>query len=361
MRVDGRTNRRMLPLLGAILAVGLLAGCAPEVGPDEWTLEPIPFDSRGTGRPDDTFFADRPFADDQRELVDVGLGVSVVAADEEGGFWATASGSWLHIGAGGETIARFGTKPEDPLSDIESMAAVAPDEFVVIRNDPAVLSVVDMSTLTMRDISADGLEDFAFADVAVHDGDAILVRTQPDPSAYLDLEVLRIDLDDGSRALLYRAPLALTDAWAARPGVPPVALDVDAAGRIHLATPSARIVLDSDGSELSSDPQTADFPKVAVRPDGTALWWGGTAEESSVRGVVVGGSAAARVLVEQRTSCEAVLRPDALRVSADGTEQPLPFLCGVNAAAWTGTSWVAAIGGEDGGVLVRVTPPKTLG
>lgn len=361
IRVDDRTNRRRHALLGLIVAAGLLTGCTPDVGPDDWSLEPIAFEPEGTGRPDDTFFADRRLADDRTGMVDVGRGLSVVAADDEGGFWATGSASWLHLGADGETLALFDTDPADPLSGIEAMAAVAPEEFVVIRNDPAVLSVLDMTTLTLRDIPGAGFEDFAFADVAVHDGDAILVRTQPVPSAYLDLEVLRVDLDDGSRTLLYRAPLALTDAPAARPGIPPVALDVDAAGRIHLATPSARIVLNRDGSQVSSDPQTANYPKVAVSPDGTALWWGGTAEDSDIRGVIVGGSAAARVSVEQRASCEAVMRPDALRVSTGDAEHPLPFLCGANAAAWTGTSWVAAIGGEDGGVLVRVVPPKSLG
>ena len=81
----------------------------------------------------------------------------------------------------------------------------------------------------------------------------------------------------------------------------------------------------------------------------------------SVRGVIVGGSAEARTAIEQRTTCGTdLIRRDALTLGDEDGEQPLGFLCGANAAVWTGTSWVVAIGGEGDGVLVRLTPPEKI-
>jgi len=226
--------------------------------------------------------------------------------------------------------------------------------------------------MTVRDLPGDAVGDegdldfgdFEFGDVAVYDGDAIVVRYQPrPPEDYLDYEVLRVDLDSGARTLLHSGPVEIDEAPGARPGVPPIGIDVDDAGRVYLATPTARIVLAADGTELSREPQVADRPLVAVAPDGTALWWGGEPERSDAQGVIVGGSPEARAAVEPRMHCAdsssdgTHLRSDALRLSDSGGQHPLPFLCGANTAAWTGGSWVVAIGGEGDGVVIRLTPP----
>lgn len=184
------------------------------------------------------------------------------------------------------------------------------------------------------------------------------MRYQPrPPDDYLDYEVLRIDLDSGARTLLHSGPVDLDDAPGARPGVPPIGIDVDDAGRIYLATPTSRIVLAPDGTEVSRETQVANRPLVAVAPDGTALWWGGEPVQTDAQGVIVGGSAEARTAIEGRMRCAEPSRGDALLFSDAAGQHPLPFLCGANAAAWTGGSWVAATGGEGDGVLVRLTPP----
>ncbi|MGH7358109.1 MAG: hypothetical protein ACREJR_04765 [Candidatus Rokuibacteriota bacterium] len=371
MRERGATRRRMLPGAAVVAAIMLVSGCTPlpVAGPDDWALSPISFQS--------SFSGSGPAAAPVGQPIDLAYGMHVLSADGAGGFWAVSSGSWLHVGADGETLARFNTDPGDPLSQIGAMAPLSPTELVVLQGDRVhvmpMISVLDTTTMTMRDLPGDAVGDtgdfdygdFEFGDVAVHDGDAIVVRYQPrPPDDYLDYEVLRVDLDSGARTLLHDGPLELDDAPDARPGVPPLGIDVDDAGRVYLATPSARIVLAADGTELSREPQAAEYPLVAVAPDGTALWWGGAPERSDARGVIVGGSSEARAAIEPRMQCSAstrddvLFRTDALRYGDAAGQHPLPFLCGANDAAWTGGAWVVATGGEGDGVLVRLTPPS---
>lgn len=370
MRDRRRRRARLLCGAAAVAAVVLTSGCTGQraAGPDDWALEPISFQS--------SFVGSGPEAAPAGPPTDLSYGRHVLSADGAGGFWATSSGSWLHVGADGETLARFDTDPGAPVSRIGAMAPLSATELVVLQGDRAhvmpMVSVLDTTTMTMRDLPGDVVGDqgdfdygdFEFGDVAVHDGDAIVVRYQPrPPDAYLDYEVLRVDLDSGTRTLLHSGPVALDEAPSARPGIPPIGIDVDSAGRVYLATPSARIVLAADGTELSRDRQVAEHPLVAVAPDGTALWWGGELEQSDVQGVIVGGSPDARTAVERRLHCaetsngDILRRDDALRLGDAAGQHPLPFLCGANAAAWTGGSWVVATGGEGDGVLIRLTPP----
>ncbi|WP_230115396.1 hypothetical protein [Microbacterium oxydans] len=364
MQVRGAAWRRMLRGAAAVTTIMLVAGCTPRptAGPRDWALEPISFQASFTGTGTD--------ADPAGQPTDVAFGMHVLSADGAGGFWAASAGSWLHVGDDGETLARFNAEPGAPLSQIGAMAALSPTELVVAQGDRVhvmpMLSVLDTTTMTMRDLPGDivgdegdsDFGDFEFGNVATHDGDAIVVRYQPrPPDDYLDYEVLRVDLDSGARTLLHSGELELDDAPDARPGVPPIGIDVDEAGRVHLATPSARIVLAADGTELSREPQVANAPLVAVGPDGTALWWGGGQEQSEARGVIVGGSSEARSAIERRAQCQGRSSEDALRLSDAAGAHPLPFLCGANDAVWTGESWVVAIGGESDGVLVRLTPP----
>ena len=360
----GKARRRTLHGVAATATIMLVVGCAPQpaAGPDDWTLAPISFQSSFTGSGPEAAPAGHP--------IDLAYGMHVLSADGAGGFWTASAGSWLHVGADGETLARFNTEPGDPLSQIGAMAPLSATELVVVQGDRVhvmpMVSVLDTTTMTMRDLPGDAVGDegdddygdFEFGDVAVHDGDAIVVRYQPrPPDAYLDYEVLRIDLDSGARTLLHSGPVDLDDAPGARPGVPPVGIDVDSAGRVYLATPSARIMLAADGTEVSREPQVANRPLVAAAPDGTALWWGGEPVQSDARGVIVGGSADARTAIEGRMRCAEPSRGDALLFSDAAGQHPLPFLCGANDAVWTGMSWVVATGGEGDGVLVRVAPP----
>ena len=355
-------------LLALTSAVVLLTGCtAPPVppvppGPDDWTLEPIAIDVGVESRPGDAT-ADASVAGDG-DAVDVSFGMQMLAADGSGGFWAESSGSWVHVGSDGRTLARFNSDLDDPLSAIIAMAPLATEELIVARagGSPAI-AVLDTTTMTMRDVpgtAAGGGESalFQYADVAARDGAVVVAHMRPDRVGYMTLEVLLVDLEDGEQTVLHAEPVALSESPQTFPDVPPVRLDVDAEGAIHLALPSARVVLNADGTERTRTPQTASLPQVAVRPDGTALWWGGGASRATATAAIVGGSPEARQSIESRASCGPPA--DALRLSDGRGEHPLPFLCASHDAVWTGSAWVVAAGGEADGVLVRVTPPKSL-
>ncbi|MFK3677581.1 hypothetical protein ACI2IP_07610 [Microbacterium sp. NPDC090218] len=365
MRRHRRTGTALVVVVSAVI---VLAGCTtppPPPGPDDWTLEPIAIDTRVAWRPGET----PPTTTPPRagDLADVSFSMTLLAADGDGGFWADSAGSFVHISGDGETLARFTGKADDRLSQIIAMASSGDDELVVARAGTApAIAVLDTTTMIMRDVpgTAAGGGDsplFQYVDLATRGGEAIVAHVRPDKLGYLTLEILRIDLEDGDRAVLHTEPLELTEAPQAFPDVPPVRLDVDAEGAIHLAVPSARVVLNPDGTERTRTPQTANYPQVAVRPDGTALWWGGDSERSRATSAIVGGSPEARLSIENRSSCTGLSRNDALRLSIGGAERPLPFLCGVNDAIWTGSAWVVAAGGEADGVLVRVTPPESFG
>ncbi len=337
------------------------SGCAPKVAGDDWMLEPVSWNTQTSGD------------------VDVAFGMSTVAADGAGGFWAGSAGSWLHVGADGETLARFNIDVQHPLHGIGAVSALSPTELVAVRtvNEPDAapgLSIVDMETLEYTDVPLKlppetdprfgGLEfgDFRFGSLVIHDVDAYVVRYQPVFPSSLDFEVLRVDLESGDREVLHREAFVPGDESSdTTPEMPQVDMDMDAAGRIYLATPANRIVLDADGSELSRAAQTATRPAVAVRPDGVALWWGGAGEAASATSVLVGGSSQARELIDRRANCDELYREDALQMTLDGEDEPLPFLCSANDAAWTGDSWIVATGGEGDGVLAKLTPPAALG
>ncbi|WP_344010901.1 hypothetical protein [Microbacterium natoriense] len=328
--------------VAAVLATAL-TGCAPQPGPSDWTLAPIPFGA---------------------ERADIAYGMSHLTPDGDGGFWAVSSGSWLHVDAEEETVARFNAPLDSPLSRVTAMATLSPTELVVVRDEGApVLAVLDTSTMSMRDLPGEApsgsggptdFGDFEFGDVAVQSGAAIVIRYRVGDDGALGYEVLRVSLDDGARTLLHSEPLDWSDAPGSSPDLPPVDVDVDATGAVHIATRTARVVLEPDGAERSRAAQNAERPHVAVAADGTALWWGGGARDSAEQGVVVGGSSEARASIEARSGCADAL----LLTDAGGDEHPLPFLCGANAAARVGDSWVVAIGGEGDGVLVRLVPPS---
>lgn len=368
------TRRAGASLLTLAAATALLAGCTPPPvppGPDDWMLEPIAIDTHVISQPGEAPLGGTAQNTDvgagADALADVSFSMTLLASDSAGGFWAESAGSFLHVGKDGETLARFTGEHDDRLSQVTAMASSSPEELVVARAGTApAIAVLDTTTMTMHDVpnTAAGGGDsplFQYVDVATRDGDAIVAHVRPERLGYLMLEILHIDLEDGARTLLHAEPIELSEAPHAFPDVPPVRLDVDAEGAIHLAVPSARVVLNADGTERTRTAQSANFPQVAVRPDGTALWWGGESARARATSEIVGGSPEAREAIEKRSTCDEFFRTDALRLSIDGAEHPLPFLCGVNDAVWTGSAWVVSAGGEADGVLVRVTPPKSLG
>lgn len=347
----------------ATLTGVILVGCAPQTTPDAWTLEPLSFE---TGVQEEPTGPRSPH--DSAQSTDLAFGFHVLSDDGANGFWAVSGSGWLHIDAEDRTRARFNVEPGDPLSSVTSMDSVSPTELVVVRDDgtPRV-SLLDTSSMTMSDLPGEapsgsgdavGFGDYALADVAVDatTATAVLLRLAPRPDGSLDLDVLRIALTDGERALVHSEPIAWSGSG---PDLPEVDVDVDDSGTILLATPDARVVLAADGTERARTPQSAAHPRVASAPDGTTLWWGDDARESDAENVIVGGSDEARTAIQARADCGSggLRRDDALVMSDAAGEHPLPFLCGANAATWTGSSWIVATGGEGDGVLVRLRAP----
>lgn len=373
MRMPRRRPSRPLFAVSTVLAGVVAIGCAPQPGPDDWTLEPLSFETSVQDDP----LSPRP-ASGSAPRTDYAFGFHTLSDDGAGGFWAVSGSSWLHVSADDRTLARFDAEPDGPLSAVTAMDALSPTELVVVRDDTLpTLSVLDTSTMTVSDVpgeapSSNGgaidFGDYAFADVAtdaVADS-AVVVRLAPRPDASLDVDVLRISLADGTRTLVHTEQTAWSESGS---DLPEVDVDVDDSGSILLATPDARIVLDADGTELRRMPQSASHPRVAAASDGTALWWGDEvlnpdaptpdAPIPEPTGVIVGGSDAARASIEARTTGASanLFRTDALVLSDAEGEHPLPFLHGANVATWTGSSWIVATGGEGDGVLVRLRTP----
>ncbi|UYO97260.1 hypothetical protein OED01_00590 [Microbacterium sp. M28] len=338
----GRARGRPTVLLLA-LALGV-TGCTT-ASPEDWRLESIAFRS-----PDRT---------------DVAFGMAKVTGDGEGGFWSASSNSWLHVDADGETAARFNADVDEPLSDATAMATLAPGRLVVVSGEVPSLAIVDTSDMSMIEVPVEtGDVDplgvlRPYGDVAAHDGVVHLVRYAFSDPTGPQAGIVRIPLAGGAATIVHTERLAFADPEEACRGLPPVAIDVSADGRLFIATPAHRIVLDHHGVELSREPQKAERPVVAVAPDGTALWWGEEPTSDATTGVIVGGSGEARDVIADRENCRAWYSSDSLLLTDSTGEngEPLSFLCGANAAAWTGDAWVVAIGGEGDGVLVRLTPP----
>ncbi|WP_243228281.1 hypothetical protein [Microbacterium sp. CIAB417] len=339
-----RRRRRSATVALAFAVVLALSGCTG--AGDRWSLEAI---GVGSPHPDD-----------------VVVGTTMVAADGEGGFWSADASSWVHVDAEGETVAEHSFDPGEPLFGVTAMAALSADRLVVVRGgtDDPTLSIVDTRDLTLTDVpieTVSGPDDvrLAFGAVAARAEIVHLVRYRLAETADLEAEVLRIHPVDGRTTVVHIEPLHFADSPESAPGLPPVALDVTA-DRIFLATPVHRIVLDADGAELARTGQDAERPHVAADPDGAALWWGAEEDPRGTRADVVAGSAEAREVIARHEHCQEPFFTDSplfTESTADLRGQPLSFLCGVSAAGWVGDGWVVALGGENGGALVRVVRP----
>lgn len=352
--------RRRIALVAVVLLAGLATGCSAPPDPTAWTLEPIPFTPGGGSQPTDLAYAQ-----------------ATLAADGSGGFWGVSSTTWLHVSADAETLAHFNIEVGTPGAQPAMLAPLSTTELLTADRDPSTgfgarLGVLDARGMTWSGVAAtaDGDGFASIAGIAAHDRDALvaLMRVAAPHTtgpAALTLNLVRIGLDDGSRALLHTEPIAVAPSDTKLFGAT-TAIDALPDGTILFATPNGLSLLAADGTELDRIPSAGQTPIVSVGAAGAALWWGYRTDlpepssPATARFRVHGGSAQARDSIERASTCTDGRRLRLVSTTGGALRESdrLPFLCGARAATWTGSSWVVAIGGEGDGVLVRVTPPR---
>lgn len=349
--------RRRIALAAVALLAALTTGCSTPFDPAAWTLEPI------------------PFTPTERKATDVAYAQAALAPDGSGGFWGASGTTRLHVGADAVVLAQFDVAVESagsqpamlaPLSATELLAA---DRSALTRGH-SPLGVLDTRDMSWREVPS-VLEDDGVASITgitARGRDAVVGLLRPaarGTTGPLALEVVRIGLDDGSRALLHTEAIAVASAEPGRFAAM-TATEVLSDGTILLATPNGLSLLAADGAVLDRIPSDEPTPLLAAGPKDEVLWWGrpagpaGSPAPSSAAFQVRGGSAEARTSIEKASECDDGRRLHVVS-TAGGTlheTAQLPFLCGARAAIWTGSSWVVSIVGEGNGVLVRVTPPQ---
>lgn len=348
-------RRRIAVAAVALLAV-LTAGCTAPPDPSAWLLEPVPF-TPGHDAPVDVAYA-------QDQLV----------PDGAGGFWSASSTTWLHVDATGTTLAHFNIDVSEIGARMPLLAPLSTTELLVADRFGVRLGVRDNASGTTRELRSlfvDG-KYASIAAIAARDRTAFVALLRPgspDAPVTLTLEIVRLGVDDGSRAVLHTEPITLLPANSSDSG-PRVRLDVQGDGSIVLTTPTGLSLLAPDSAVLSHIESGQPAPALAVGAGNEVLWWGGSdaspasaagASAAPVRFEVRGGSAEARASIERHSICDdgRTLRLVSTGGGALQATAPLPFLCDGRAAVWTGSAWIVSIGGEGDGVLVRATPPRT--
>ncbi|MDR2321179.1 MAG: hypothetical protein LBE60_05980 [Microbacterium sp.] len=352
--------RRRIALAAVALLAALTTGCSAPFDPAAWTLEPIPYTPRGM------------------KATDVSYAQAALAPDGSGGFWGVSSTTWLHVGAEAETLAHVNVAVDSPGSQPALLAPLSATELLTadrnaLTRGHSPLGVLETGDMSWREVPS-VLDDDGIASITgiAADGRDVLVGLLR-PAARgttgpLALEVVRIGLDDGSRALLHTETISVASAEQGRFAAT-TATGVLSDGTVLLTTPNGLSLLAADGSVLDRIPSDEPVPLLAIGPDDQILWWGhpagsaGTPSHPPAAFQVRGGSAEARTSIETASKCADGRRLQFMSAAGGLLRETarLPFLCGARAAIWTGSSWVVSIGGEGDGVLVRVTPPKKAG
>ncbi|MFD6700247.1 MULTISPECIES: hypothetical protein [unclassified Microbacterium] len=352
-----RARRGIAVAAVALLAV-LTAGCTAPPDPKAWLLEPVPFAPGGEAP------------------VDVAYAQDQLVPDGAGGFWGASGTTWRHVDAAGTTLAHFNIDISELGARMPLLAPLSTTELLVADRFGARLGIRDNAAGTTRALGS-LFPDGRYAPIAAIDSRgrvayvALLRPATPDAPRTLTLEIVRLDVDDGTRAVLHTEPITILPPNSSDSG-PQVRLDVQEDGSILLLTPTGLALLAPDGSVRSRIASDQPMSALALGAGSEVLWWGGSvtgppsatrASAAPVRVEVRGGSAEARASIERHSTCD---DGRTLRLVSTGggtlqTTARLPFLCDGRAGVWTGSAWIVSIGGEGDGVLVRVTPPRTGG
>lgn len=313
--------------VGALLALG---GCASPPA-DAWTLAPI--------RPDNT-----PPGGPASAIVDVTFPMRL-ASDTRGGVWGTSAGSWLHLGAEGQTLQRFNLDP-NTAPRVEGLAAVSPTQLVVtasageLTDSMRAVMLFDTERMTWDTLQA---ERFLLGDVAVHDDEVFYVRITGEGR----FEIARVALGERADAEVVspelRAPSAAVDASG-------IALAVAPDGTLYVATADEHLVMSPEGELIEREAVVSARPLVAVSPAGRVAWVSAPRPGARPNVALVDASREARELITGFLECE----------SEGLTLGPLALpLCTVGGIAWLDDDTLAvSAGGEGGAPLIRVTPPR---
>lgn len=321
------------------MAWGLVA-CAPEPAADAWILTPLSYDNRLDGE------------GGSPDRIDVTYPMDVTP-DTAGGFWGHSAGSFVHIDADGTATRRFNLESDAPHGAI---VALSPTTLVMARYAGAQVpgSVVLFDTETMM---FDALHDDTrtLGAIAARGDDLYLAVYRSDEPAFT-IETLSVS-DPG-------IPRQVGPTF---DGLGPVAIDVDDAGTVYIATESEHIVMAGDGTIVQREDIASSRPSVAVNGNGDAVWTGHGSASARVPSFVRGGSAEARDIIGAYFECDtragaAAPAVDVLTLTQDSSVVSSPFLCGPARATWIDDDQlVVSIGTEGGAVLVRVTPPEPAG
>lgn len=331
-----RRRRFVAAALVTAATAGGLVACAPEPPTDAWVLTPISYDNRldGDGGAPEHIDLTYPMA---------------LTGDTAGGFWGHSAGSFVHIDADGTAVRRFNLDPGAPSG---MTVALNPTTLVMTSQTDArfTSSVVlfDTDTMTFSDLSDDTRTIGA---LAAHGGDVYLaVYGFGEPTFTVE-------------TLSASAPGTPRQIGPAFDGHGPLAIDVDDAGTVYVATESERIVISDEGTILHREDVPSIRPAVAVNGDGDAVWTGQAPASADVPSFVRGGSGEARDIIATYSECAAGPNAsesavDVLTLATGATERSLPFLCGQARVTWIDDDQlVASVGTENGAVLVRITPP----
>jgi hypothetical protein len=324
---------RTVGLLVGIAVVALLAACSP-IPADAWRLAPVSYDNRMDGETGPARLTDVTFP-------------MRLTPDTVGGVWGESGGSWLHLDADGQAVRRFNLV--DAPRPVNGLAALTPELLVVSAPTDGASGGIHLFDTVTGSWELLHSEQGLIGDVAVHDGDIYFVSFATGDGAFTVRE-----LDPDAPATPTDATPALPWPGAVYPIETSVAIDLSPDGDLHVATQAERVVVDRAGVVLDRAPHESVVPMVAVGPDGTVVWSGGSEPADPVPFHVETGSGEAHAVIALVDDCAS----DTLVVGAGTGGTTLPVLCGPRGIAWlSAEAFLVSVGGESGAALVRVARP----
>jgi hypothetical protein len=196
-------------------------------------------------------------------------------------------------------------------------------------------------------------DERALGDIAAHGGDVYVVAYAfGEPAFTIEKLTLATRAD----------PVPVGPVFA---GQGQVAIDVDSAGTLFVATDRERFTLAADGTVQQREPVGSASPVVSVNERGGVVWSGLAPASAALPSFVVGGSVEARDIIDAHVRCD----PESPELSLHGVDYltlatrqdslTLPFLCAPRSIAWINDhELVVSIGTEGGAPLVRLTLPS---
>jgi len=267
--------------------------------------------------------------------------------DTAGGFWANSNSTYLHFGATGELINRVDWPALDAKWTMSGKDSITPSRIAVgaVWSDGDLFGDILVLDLATREQSVVHHQESPVGNLAVSGDTVVFISySAVDVNSF---EIRRVSLTTGEVEYL-----AKLDGAGAKADV-----DVDADGAIYVASNLANITLDSGGHVLDTVSRKSENPQVAVSPSGNIVWIDNTADAATPFRVV-GGSAKARAIITQNSTCGDIR----VSVVRDGNRKDLAALCRAAGIVWAGNDTVViSVGSEDGAPLIKISSPAITG